>query len=133
LAELQQFDPATSAANKVLLHISTMDTQRIEAALNTAERIVQAKRDQKEPVQIEIVANAEGLGLLRRGSPYAERIRSMVEDNPSVSFLACGIAMENAELKEGGEIELIPEAREVDAALEEILRRLKLGWLYIKA
>ena len=71
--------------------------------------------------------------MLRKGSPYAKRIHQIVESNENVSFLACGIAMENAKLKEGHDITLIPDAHKIDAALEQILRRLKAGWLYVRA
>jgi intracellular sulfur oxidation DsrE/DsrF family protein len=131
--EVAHFDAGKADASKILLHISTMDHDRIEAALDTAEEVMESRETAGRAVQLEVIANAEGLGVLRAGSPYARRIHELATRHRNIKFLACGIARENARLKEGGEIKLIPEATEVPAALEQILSRVKLGWLYIRA
>jgi len=131
--EVAQFDPARTDANKILLHINTMDPGRVEAALETTEKILSSHEGPQKEIKLEVVANADGLGILREGSPYAKRIQKITSMHRNVSFLACGIARQNAKLKEGVDIKLIPQAKEVPAALDEILKRLKLGWLYIKA
>ena len=116
--------------NKVLLHISAMNTSRIDNALNKTEALLKQKDNN---LQIEIVANADGLGMLRKNSPYASRIKTLASNHKNLSFKACGIAMQAAKLKEGKDVELLPEAQKVPAALEEILGRLKAGWLYYKS
>jgi len=50
----------------------------------------------------------------------------------NILFLACGIAMENARLKEGIKIRLIPEATKIDSAIGKILDRIKSGWTYVE-
>lgn len=40
--------------------------------------------------------------------------------------------MENARLAEGAEVRLLPEARRVPVALEQILSRLREGWTYVR-
>ena len=129
LSQLNIKDPPD---NKILIHINAMDDKRITAALDDTELLLQNAKKNGKPLQLEIVANASGLGMLRKGSPYARRIQQIAAANNNVSFLACGFAMENAKLKEGHDVNLIPEAHKVDAALEEILRRLKAGWLYVR-
>jgi len=129
IKDIAQVNFGTLDNNKVLIHISTMDAKRIEMALNKAESLLSTKKH----IQLEIVANAEGLGLLRNNSPYADRIQKISQQHKNISFKACGIAMKTAKLKEGNEIKLLPEAEKVPAALDQILQRLKLGWLYIKA
>lgn len=133
LQSLAQFDQQPSAAGKILLHISTADPDRVHAALDAAERILSRSREQHRLTRLEIVANAEGLAILREGSPYAERIERMLHQYDTVSFKACGIAMETARLKEGVEVQLLPEAEKVDAALDQILTRIRQGWTYIRA
>ncbi|MDH5178405.1 MAG: hypothetical protein OEZ39_04065 [Gammaproteobacteria bacterium] len=130
--ELSQLDQPIPPGDRVLLHISKMDTQRITHALDKAERLLQNSVQQHRPLQLEIVANAEGLGMLREDSPFGDRIRTMRQQHTNVRFLACGIAMENARLKEGREPKLLPEANKINAALEQILGRLKEGWIYVK-
>jgi len=116
---------------KILLHISTTDNKRVQAALDTAENLLQRSRDKHSQLDLEIVANAEGLNILRMGSPYAKQIRSLTNNYSNVSFLACGIAKQTAALKEGKPIELLPEAKDIPAALDEILNKLQRGWTYV--
>lgn len=130
---LAGFRTVHSDAGKILLHISTADPDRIDAALDTAERLLVQNHSQDSPTRLEIIANADGLAMLRDGSPYTDRIQKMVARYQTVSFKACGIAMETARLKEGVEVRLIPQAQRVNAALDEILTRLQEGWTYIRA
>ena len=84
-------------------------------------------------MQLEIVANAQGLAMLRDGSPFGKRIEAISNLYDNVAFLACGIAIQNVRLKEGiDEVKLLPQAQQIDAALEQILRRLKAGWAYVR-
>jgi len=114
--------------NKVLFHINSDDSSRIEAVLRKAKVFLHNDKN----VQIEIVANASGLSMLRAGSPYTREIRSMSEKYDNVKFLACGVAKQNATLKEGRTIKLLKDAKEIPAALDEILTRIEAGWLYVK-
>lgn len=131
--EIARLDPVTLESSKILLHINTMDSGRVNAALDAAEQLLRENSARRRAVDLEIVANAEALALLREGSPYAERIQNMRARYSNLSFKACGIAMETAKLKEGVEIKLLPEAERVDAALNQILTRLRQGWTYIRA
>lgn len=129
---LSQLSITHPADDKILIHINAMDNKRINNVLTDTENLLANAKHAGKPLRLEIVANASGLGMLRKGSPYAQRIHRIVAANSNVSFLACGFAMENARLKEGRPIQLIPDAHKVDAALEQILRRLKAGWLYVR-
>ncbi len=115
--------------SKVIIHVSKMDPDRINTALDKAELLLNQQKD----IQLEVLANAEGIGLLRTNSPYASRIESLSKQHKNLSFKACGIALKTVELKEGHDIELLPEAEKIPAGLDQILKRLKLGWLYVKA
>lgn len=119
-------------ADRVLIHISKMERDKIQSALVKAEELLRQSEQAKRPLQLEIVANAEGLGLLREGSPFTSQIDSLSRKHNNIRFLACGIAMENVRLKEGKKAQLLPQAQQIDAALEQILRRLKEGWSYIR-
>lgn len=125
-----QFDIQKIDGNRILIHINSMDPQRVENVFHLIETILINKAD--EPVQLEVVANSEALNMLRKGSPYAKQVKSFTKRMDNLSFLACGVAMENARVRENSEIELLPEARRVDAAIDEILRRLKQGWSYVR-
>lgn len=131
--ELEQAESVTQTSSKVLIHISKMDLDRVSLALDKAEQLLKDSQQRDKPLQLEVIANAQGLALLRDGSPFGHRIESLSKQHDNIAFLACGIAMQNVRLTEGiEEVQLLPQAQQVDAALEQILRRLKAGWAYVR-
>lgn len=129
---IEQIDTVRLEGEKILLHISTNDSNRVRAALQLAESLLKNSRANHTHLKLEIVANAEGLNILRAGSPYAQEIATMSKEYKNVEFLACGIAKQNARLKEGVDIKLIPQAKDIPAALDQILIRLQQGWTYLR-
>lgn len=126
LTELGNYIPNSK---KVLIHVSEMNDESIKSALDKTEVLLNKNKDN---IQVEIIANENGLALLRNTSPYANRIKSLSNNFHNLKFKACGIAMNVAKLKEGKDVELLPEAEKVPAALDEILKRLKERWSYFK-
>ncbi|VAW81296.1 hypothetical protein MNBD_GAMMA12-1502 [hydrothermal vent metagenome] len=129
---IQNFDFAHSNHHKVMIHVSSKNTTTLKQALDKAERILRYARDYKKSVKLAIVANAEGLELLREGSSFSARIKKLAQEYNNLQFKACGIAMETARLKEGHIPTLLPEALKVPNALGEILDKIKNGWIYLK-
>lgn len=124
--------PTLSENKHIILHISTANPARLELALTEAEMLLASHAGEPELVQLEVIANTEGLSLLRVGtSHYADRIRAMVQKHQNVSFLACSRTIEKLRLK-GIDVHLIPEAVVIPGALEEIVYRLQQGWAYIR-
>ncbi len=117
---------------RVLIHISNGDTDRLDQALNDAEELLTNYKEHPELVQLEVVANAEGLRLLRAdASPYPERIRRLAQQFSNISFLACSRTIDKLHLR-GIDVHLLPEARVIPGALEEIVDRIQQGWVYIR-
>jgi hypothetical protein len=132
IQSLAELNPSLPQSSTILLHISTADKTRVDHDLKMAETLLTNASKKNNPLKLEIVANVEGLNILRKGSPYAGKIKSLSEQFSNVRFLACGIAKKTAALKEGKPIELLPEAVDIPAALDQILKRLKEGWTYVK-
>ena len=129
---LAQVVPAKEEFKQVILHISTADPERLGQALDDAEELLSDYRNNPDMVQLEVVSNSKGLALLRMDtSPYLDRIRRMAMEYSNISFLACNRTIEKLQLK-GIEVHLIPEARVIPGALEEIVDRLQEGWVYIR-
>ncbi len=127
-----QLNSETINSHQVLLHISTDDPSRVESALGNAERLL-ASNDSNEKFQLQILVNADGIKILQAiNSPYIDRIRSLAMAHENVSFLACQRSIERQKLK-GIDIHLVKEASIIPEALEEIVRRLNQGWIYIRA
>lgn len=131
ITTVSDIDPTEPKTEKILLHISSTDEARVEAVLQKAEALLRNAQQTHSELRMEIVANSEGLNILRKGSPYAEEISTLSKQYHNLQFLACGIAKKTAALKEGKPIELLPEAKDIPAALDEILSRLKQGWTYV--
>jgi len=124
--------PTSLASDHILLHIDSMDSARIRKAFNVLENLLANDQTHGRHLKLEVVANSSGLKLLRANSPYAPRIAALSKRHSNLSFLACGVAMENAKLKEGHKVKLLPQAHRIDAALGRIVRRLREGWTYVK-
>ena len=77
-------------------------------ALNNAANVDQYYRDMGEQVEIEIVTFGPGLHMLRDDtSPVKDRVKSIAEKPPSVSFKACGNTQENMAKAENKKIPLV--------------------------
>ena len=132
IRKIEQINISNVNEEKILLHIGTNDSKRVQTALQSAEDLLHNSSTKHTHLILEVVANADGLSILRKGSPYAEKIATLTKEYENVKFLACGIAKQNAALKEGKTIELIPEAKDIPAALDQILNRLQEGWTYVR-
>jgi intracellular sulfur oxidation DsrE/DsrF family protein len=131
-AKIAQMAPAEKEYKRVILHVSTADPARLGQALDDAELLLSGYKDQPEMVQLEVVANTEGLTLLRADtSPYVERIRRLAQEYDNISFLACSRTIEKLRMK-GINVHLVPEAMVIPGALEEIVDKLQEGWVYIR-
>jgi intracellular sulfur oxidation DsrE/DsrF family protein len=129
---LAQIAPAGDGYKRVVFHIATADPVRLKQALDDAEELLASYRDEPEKVLLEVVANTEGLTLLREdASPYVERIHRMAMLYDNLSFLACSRTIEKLKLK-GIDVHLVPDAEVIPGALEKIIDRLHEGWVYIR-
>lgn len=132
VSSLGQAGDTHQELKRVVLHISSDESGRLDQALDDAEELLTAYKDHPELVQLEVVANARGLTLLRADtSPYPERIRRLAQKFNNISFLACSRSIEKLHLR-GIDVHLLPEARVIPGALEEIVDRIQQGWVYIR-
>jgi len=127
-----QLDARQVSDGKIILHLASGDSDRIEAALDEAEMLAKSRDKNGHPMQVELIANGTGLDLLRTGaSPYAQRIAAMHDEYANLSFLACNLAIENLRAR-GVKVNLLPQATIATSALDQIMMRLKQGWLYLQ-
>ena len=117
---------------KIILHVAAGGAERLKSALDEAEQLSLGRDKAGGPVQVELIANGSGLDLLRAdASPYADRIHALQQAHANLRFLACNLAIENLRGK-GVQVKLLPEAAVASSALEQIMKRLRQGWLYIQ-
>jgi len=118
--------------NHIILHIDSAAPDRMRAALDQADRLLDGAARQGRAMQLEIIANSRGIELLRAGhSPFAERIARMQQLHPNLNWVACGQSIARL-TSEGEKVELLPATRTAPTAIGEIVSRLQQGWTYVR-
>ncbi len=119
-------------AHNVLLHISDDDPQHFRTAMAEAKQMLARAHAQGVALHLEILTNDSGLDLLRTSlSPYRQEIAQLARRYPNVAFLACGKTLQH--LRERGvHYRLLPQAKVVPSALDEIVQRMESGWVYVR-
>lgn len=119
-------------ANKILLHIDSGSQQKLSAVLDRAEDLLTNARKHNANVQVEILANSQGLELLRADrSPYVKRIASLTQNNENIRLIVCAQTLARL-TREEGRIVLLPNTQVAPTAIGQVVDRLQQGWTYIK-
>ena len=122
----------TEDMHKIVLHVDSADPAKFKTLLDDVDFLTQHQAALGLPVQVEVVASSYGLNLLRTDvTPYAARVRALVDQHPNVVFVACNQTMQRLH-KEGVNVKLLPHTRVAPTATEEVVNRLHSGWTYIK-
>jgi uncharacterized protein len=81
-----------------------------------------------DDVEVEVVAYASGLGLVKNGSSMAKEVAEL--QGLHVKFVACqnAMRMQHVEAKD-----LLPGVGMVPAGIVEVVTKQEQGWTYIKA
>jgi intracellular sulfur oxidation DsrE/DsrF family protein len=118
--------------NRILLHLDNAAPARMKAVLDQAERLLNEAERQGRAMQLEVIANGQGLDLLRMGrSPHADRIAKMQQRHANLHWVACSQTIARF-THEGQKVELLPVARTAPTAIGEIVTRLQQGWTYVR-
>lgn len=130
--------PASSTSGddaRAVYHISTADPDKIRGALDEVEVLLTMYARTGRSLRLEIVANAEGLNLLRTDtSPARERVQAMQQRYGNLKFLACGKTIERLKSeRKAARIDLLPGVTVVPSAMDQVIERLQDGWSYIRA
>lgn len=125
-------DPTLLAAtepNRYLLHVATGDPAEMAAALERAEFLLESAPDDGVR-QVEIVANEQGLNLLRTDvTQFAAEISVLQASD--VVFYACSKTIQKLE-EDGVEVRLVPHTIADYTALDRVVTRMQEGWHYEK-
>jgi intracellular sulfur oxidation DsrE/DsrF family protein len=120
---------AASESNNYLLHVVSGEPEQMMAALAHARQLLESA-DEGEFRQVEIIANEQGLDLLRQDvTPFAEEIATLQRND--VVFYACSKTIERLEEK-GVKVILVPETIPNYTALDRVVTRMQDGWKYEK-
>lgn len=116
--------------NNTVLHIDVDEQEAANELLDRVENILTTYAD--DEIQVEVVANAAGLNLLRVDkSAVANRVSQMMDKYDNLMFLACANTI--SRLTEKGEaVELIDRTHAGKTAIDHVVDRLSSGWTYMK-
>jgi intracellular sulfur oxidation DsrE/DsrF family protein len=125
-----RINPTQVLHNKFVLHISQGGEDRFAEVMDRAERLLNSYPG--PGLEIEVVANSEGLGLFREEtSTQVERIRQLSEQYDNIHFIACQNTMEVLH-RRGVRTRLLTGTRTTQSAVDHIIDRLQSGWVYVR-
>ena len=120
-------------AHRLILQVNTNDPAMMNLALNNATNVEQYYKSVGEKVEIEIVTFGPGLHMLRDDtSPVKDRIKTIAEKMPAISFMACGNTRANMTKAEEKEIPLVPQATMVKSGVVRVMELQEQGWSYLR-
>jgi hypothetical protein len=125
--------PAAAKTHRLVLQVNGNDPALMNLALNNAANVAQYYKDKGEKVDIEIVTFGPGLHMLRADtSPVKDRVKSMAERIPTLSFMACGNTQANMTKAESKDVPLIAEAKVVPSGVVRVMELQEQGWSYVR-
>ena len=133
LVQIVKRPVAKPKSHRLILQVNTNEPAMMNLALNNATNVVQYYEDLGEKVTIDIVTFGPGLHMLRDDtSPVKARIKTILQNTPSISFEACSNTRENMSKAESKEIPLISEAKIVKSGVVRVMELQEQGWTYVK-
>lgn len=125
--------PPARKNHRLAVQVNVNEPAAMNLALNNASNVAQYYKERGEKVEIEIVAFGPGLHMLREDtSPVKERIKSMTESIPNISFKACGNTQQNMRNVEAKDIPLVSQATVVKSGVVRLMQLQEQGWSYIR-
>jgi len=120
-------------ADRILVHVASSRGDVVDSALQEVEDYLRDARAAGRKVEVEIVANNTGIDILRAdASAYTARLERLRAAYPNLTYIACNQTADRLREK-GVTVELIPGVHVAPTALDEIVKRMQQGWVYIRA
>ncbi len=126
LAELSQEE-----SQRIILHIDASDPKQFESTLAYTEKFLNEHKSGGK-AQIEVVANAGGIDLLRADFPMSKKVARIMNEHDNITFIACTNAI-NKLRAQGIKPTMVKDVKTEIAALTHIIDRMNSGWTYVKA
>lgn len=124
---------ADSDAMRIVFHLTSPDSTEGGDLLNEVEGMLEKYRQQGRPLRVEVVAYGDGLSLLReRLSRHKGRIEALAGQYDNLTFVACANTIRRAEVMEGREVVLLPNAELTESGVAHVVQRQREGWAYIR-
>ena len=124
---------ADDGTKRLAIQISDNDPATFNKALNVATNFARGMSERGDFYEIEIVTFNAGLHMLRSDtSPVLERIQSISESIPEVTFSACGNTIAGMTKKEGTAPPITEHASVVTAGVVRLMELDDEGYFIIR-
>lgn len=132
--ELRTNNSHSATPWKLIVQVSTNDTNRLNTLMDETERLLKTAKQNNEKIFIQILANADGIHLLKDDqSPMSLRVHNLNRQYSSNLLLtACGQSLKKLKATNKGAPKLLSEAKIVHSALQQVIEKQRQGWTYIK-
>ena len=128
--------PATadSPELRLVVHVASADQAKAGAVLDEVEGLLEAYERDGRPLRVEVIANGDGLNLLRTGfTDHAQRIHDLAHRFHNLTFVACKNTMDRLRAAHGIEVRLVPDAEVTESGVSRVVQRQRQGWGYLQS
>jgi uncharacterized protein len=124
---------APDGAHRLALQISDDDVAKMNSVLDIAANVSRHYSGIGEEVEIEVVAFANGVHMLRTDtSPVKERLMNFMQSMVNVNFQACGNTLDTMERNEGKRPQLIDGTGVVQTGVARLIELNEQGWTIVR-
>jgi len=121
------------SAAGIVVHVASSSGEVVNTALQEVEDYLRDARAAGRKVKVEIVANQSGIDILRADkSAYSQRLERLRATYPNLTYIACHQTADRLS-EQGVKVKLLPGVQFAPTALDEIVKRMQQGWVYIRA
>jgi len=132
-ARIAQAGQAGDGTKRLAIQISDNDPATFNKALNVAANFARGMSEKGDFYEVEIVTFNAGLHMLRTDtSPVLDRIQSISESIPEISFSACGNTIAGMTRKEGSAPPISEHAGVVTAGVVRLMELDDQGYFIIR-
>ncbi len=122
--------------HRLALQISDDSADKMNTVLGNASNAARYYSEKGEKLEIKVVAYGGGVNMLRADkSPVLERLKSVSQSLPNLTFEACNNTIEGMAKTEGkkpSEIPLVPGTKVVPAGVVELMELNEAGWTIVR-
>jgi len=82
---------------------------------------------------LEILTNSDGVALVTNNhKQYNHRLQKLQQKYQNLVVMACGKTLKRLQRTQGKPVDLLPQTGVVISAINQIVKRQKEGWSYIR-
>lgn len=138
LVDLAQITHSPATTNnsehwKLMLHVSTANPNRLNIVLNEAEALLKEYALSARKLELEILTNSEGLALVNNtGKDYNKHLQRLQQKYDNLAVMVCGQTLKRVQREKGKKLTLLPHTNVVTSAINQMVKRQRNGWSYIR-